>query len=61
MTGWAVIAERHVVPLDDLREHITDASCWCAPTADTDDGKPGALYVHHSADHREHYENAVTQ
>lgn len=26
--GW------HVVPLNDLREHVTNGSCWCRPTLD---------------------------
>lgn len=42
--------EIHVVPVDDLREHDTTASCWCRPTYD--DG----VWVHHSMDRREEYE-----
>jgi hypothetical protein len=48
--GWAVIIEKHVVPLDDAREHITDVACWCHPSQDSGDEH---LYVHHSADGRE--------
>lgn len=53
MSGWGVIIEKHVVPLCDERYHITDTTCWCAPTQDDDDQH---LYVHHSADGREAYE-----
>lgn len=48
--AWAVICERHVVPLDDLREHITDVSCWCRPLEDE------GVVVHNSMDRREFYE-----
>lgn len=43
----------HVVPIGDLREHITDFGggwCWCNP--DVNDG----VVVHHSMDERETYE-----
>lgn len=42
--------ERHVVPLNDLREHETDRPCWCSPRED--DG----VIVHNSMDGREFYE-----
>ena len=59
MAGWALIMEKHVLPLDDLREHITDANCWCDPTQDIDGDE--SLYVHHSADGREKYEGVPIQ
>ena len=38
----------HVVPVNDLREHVTDGlTCWCKPTLD--DG----VIVHNSMDGRE--------
>lgn len=40
----------HVVPLNDLREHDLNGSCWCRP--DYDDG----VWVHHALDGREMYE-----
>ena len=43
----------HVIPLNDLREHVASANCWCKPTED--DGWPG-VWVHHSMDRREEYE-----
>lgn len=54
MKGWEVIVEKHVVPQDDLREHITDVSCFCFPTQDSADPY---LYVHHAADGREKREH----
>ena len=41
----------HVVPVNDLREHITNGECWCNPEVN-DDG----VVVHHSLDQRETYE-----
>jgi len=47
----------HVVPCNDLKEHVVDdeGSCWCEPEYDVEDN----LYVHSSADGREAYENGV--
>lgn len=42
--GW------HIVPLNDLRDHQTNGSCWCKPTLD--DG----VWLHHSMDGREAFE-----
>ncbi len=44
----------HVVPLNDLREHDSCATCWCNPTED--DEVPG-VFVHHSMDGREAFES----
>lgn len=43
----------HIIPVDDLREHVEGRSCWCGPDVLTD--APGAdpVVVHHSADGRE--------
>ena len=46
-------ANIHVVPLNDLREHEASRDCWCNPTED--EGWPG-VWVHHSMDRREEYE-----
>jgi nicotinamide mononucleotide adenylyltransferase len=43
----------HVVPLNDLREHEARTTCWCKPTED--DEWPD-IWVHHSMDRREEYE-----
>jgi len=45
----------HVVPIDDLREHIIDESCWCHPHED--DG----TIIHNSMDLREKYEMGKRQ
>lgn len=44
--GWQV-EEMHVVPLDDLREHVLTPDCWCRPR--DDDG----VVIHNSLDGRE--------
>jgi hypothetical protein len=43
----------HVLPVNDLREHTASSDCWCKPALDADD----SIYVHHSMDRREEYEN----
>lgn len=42
----------HVVPLNDLRDHVADMSCWCDPAVSED----GMVVTHHSMDQRELYE-----
>lgn len=37
----------HVMPVNDLREHLCSKDCWCSPTEDE------GVYVHHSLDGRE--------
>jgi len=44
----------HVYPNSDLREHTTSKDCWCRPTQDEDEP---SVWVHHSMDGREDYEN----
>lgn len=45
----------HVVPVNDLREHVEDgAGCWCCPRIDERVG--GTIIVHNSMDGREKYE-----
>jgi hypothetical protein len=46
--------EFHVVPVDDLRKHEEQASCWCNPT---EDPEQAWIHVHHALDGREEYEN----
>jgi hypothetical protein len=43
----------HVVPINDLRRHTASPDCWCKPTED--EGWPD-VWVHHSMDKREEYE-----
>lgn len=47
------MSDVHVMPVNDLREHQESPECWCKPTPD--DVEP-SLYVHHSMDQREQYE-----
>lgn len=41
----------HVIPIDDLREHISYTHCWCNPTQDEEEP---LVWLHHSMDRREH-------
>jgi hypothetical protein len=53
---WGVLGtaeERHVIPLDDLRDHHQALACWCRPRVD--DG----VIVHNSMDLREEYETGA--
>lgn len=45
----------HVVPVDDLREHLCDLACWCKPRTE-DGGVDTYVVVHNSMDRREEYE-----
>ena len=48
--------ELHIVPLNDLVEHDTEADCVCVPEqrpVTREDGSVGWLVVHHSLDGRE--------
>jgi hypothetical protein len=46
--GW------HVYPVDDLREHELNGSCWCRPTLDDEGSEP--IWIHNSLDGREAFE-----
>lgn len=47
--------ENHCIPVEDLIEHTNSQSCACRPFADSLGAK--ALYIHHAADGREHFES----
>jgi hypothetical protein len=53
--GWEVVGLPpellHVIPINDLREHLADEACWCGPTTDGD-----GIMVHNSMDKREYFE-----
>ena len=34
----------HVVPRDDVQEHLSSVKCWCKPDQDT---QAPNLYIHH--------------
>jgi len=44
----------HVVPVNDLRDHIPRVSCWCHPRPDIEDER---VIIHNSLDQREKYES----
>lgn len=44
----------HVVPINDLREHDLNGSCWCKPALDNDYSYP--IWIHNSMDGREAFE-----
>ena len=43
----------HIVPVADLREHLSSPQCWCKPVQDDQDPN---LWLHNSMDRREEYE-----
>lgn len=43
---------QHIVPVDDIYEHVLLPSCWCDPTIDEED----FIATHNSADRREQFE-----
>lgn len=43
----------HVMPIGDYREHESSRKCWCSPTPDDEDPR---IWIHHSMDRREEYE-----
>jgi len=47
------MTDLHITPTHDLRDHVMSPDCWCGPTQDDVDP---ALYIHHSMDRREEYE-----
>lgn len=52
-TSWPI----HVVPVNDWREHEIDKECWCCPTLDDgDEYGYEKIYIHHSMDGREQFE-----
>jgi hypothetical protein len=43
---------RHVLPLDDLRDHVESAACWCGPRLERLANR-AILVTHHALDGRE--------
>jgi hypothetical protein len=43
----------HLIPNNDLRDHISEITCWCHP--EPDDEEP-SVYIHNSMDGREKFE-----
>lgn len=48
-----VDSDIHVVPRDDLREHVPCISCWCRPESDA---TWESVVIHNALDGREAYE-----
>lgn len=46
-------AHFHIVPVDDLRDHAADPTCWCSPVEDPEDPD---IWVHNAMDRRDEYE-----
>lgn len=49
-------AHLHIVPVDDIVEHIVDEheECPCGPRMDLLEGQADWIWVHHSLDGREY-------
>lgn len=52
-TAAAGREETHIIPVDDLREHVESAACWCRPRQDSECLD---LFIHNSMDGREAFE-----
>lgn len=49
--GWKLDPDaRHLMPIDDLREHVASPQCWCRPIKDCESAR---LNIHNSLDRRE--------
>jgi hypothetical protein len=46
-------ADIHVLPLQDLREHVEERGCWCHPTLIQENAEADVVVVHQSMDGRE--------
>jgi hypothetical protein len=54
--GWNVVATAegaHIMPIDDLRQHTANATCWCGPQQDEQDGL--VIFIHGAKDHRQEW------
>lgn len=52
VVAGAADGNRHVLPLNDLREHVEQRSCWCEPRSETirvGAGLRTAILVTHNA------------
>jgi hypothetical protein len=47
------MADVHVLPINDLRDHEETRLCWCIPVLIGEDDIPDMVVVHHSIDGRE--------
>ena len=44
----------HIIPINDLKEHLRNQNCWCNPEVKED--FPPYLVIHNSLDKREYCE-----
>ena len=58
LTDETGVMHHHVIPMDDLREHVESLSCWCG--AIRDDVEP-CVISHFAMDRREEYERGERQ
>lgn len=56
MIEWDIKKPIHVIPVDDLIDHETSPECLCGPRSEQN----GMLFVHHSLDGREFFEDDHT-
>lgn len=55
-TSWPV----HIVPMNDIKDHVAEMECWCCPTLDDgDEWGYEKIFIHHSADGREAFETGA--
>lgn len=47
------MADIHVMPVDDLCEHVEARECWCQPRIEGEDKYGVSVVIHHSMDGRE--------
>lgn len=47
------MADIHVLPIADLREHEESIACWCVPMLQQVEDSTSYVVVHHAADGRE--------
>lgn len=48
----------HVLPVNDVLEHLELRQCWCRPNVVTFPDR-AVIVVHHAADGREHFEGDI--
>lgn len=51
---YSPIGDFHILPINDIKEHVESFDCWCDPVIKND--LPPYVVVHNSADRRELFE-----
>jgi len=49
----------NVLPVNDLKEHVENTTCWCNPKVEIVNGE--MLVIHNSKDGREYLEQAIEE